>query len=332
MALLRKINTRAKAEINTGFGINTSDYGGRFVNKNGRPNIEKRGSSYFDRLSWYHTLIQMPRLKFLLLLLGFYVLMNLVFAGIYYTIGIDKLEGIRADTSLGEFGEAYFFSAQTFTTVGYGRISPHGFAASAVSALEALVGLLSFAIATGLFYGRFSKPKAFLRFSENAVIAPFRDGIALMMRVAPYKNNNLFEAEAKVTAGIMIEENGKASNKFFQMELEYNTVNSLTLSWTIVHPITESSPFYRFSAADFANTDGEILVYVKAFDDMFSNTVISRSSYVLKEVVVGAKFVPMYHRDERARTTILDLDKINTFNRVDISFAFSADDRAPMAS
>lgn len=321
MALLRKINTKAKTEINTGFGTNSSDYGGRFVNKDGRPNIEKRGIGYFERISWYHTMLQMPRWKFLLLLIGFYAFMNLIFACIYYAIGMEHLEGIKASNKLEKFGEAYFFSAQTFTTVGYGRISPHGFAASSVAALEALIGLLSFAIATGLFYGRFSKPKAFVRFSENAVIAPFKDGIALMMRVAPYKNNNLSEVEAKVTAGVMLEENGKLSNKFFQMELEYAKVNNLTLSWTIVHPINEDSPFYKFSQEDFASTSGEVIVYIKAFDDMFSNTVISRSSYTLKEVVVGAKFVPMYHRDKDNQVTILDLEKLNKFQPAAINIA-----------
>ena len=332
MALLRKINTKAKAEINTGFGANTSDYGGRFVNKDGRPNIEKRGVSFIERMSWYHTLLQMPRWKFLLLLLGFYAGLNLIFATIYYAIGIENLEGIIADNALEEFGEAYFFSAQTFTTVGYGRISPHGFAASSIAAVEALVGLLSFAIATGLFYGRFSKPKAYMSFSENAVIAPFKDGIALMMRVATFKNNNLSDVEAKVSAGLMIEENGKMSNKFFQMELEYSKVNTLSLSWTIVHPINEESPFYKFTAADFENTNGEIIVYLKAFDDMFSNTVVDRTSYTLKEIIMGAKFVPMYHRDEENKRTVLDLEKINTFNKVDISFAFAVDENTSVSS
>ena len=332
MALLRKINTKAKAEINTGFGANTSDYGGRFVNKDGRPNIEKRGVSFIERMSWYHTLLQMPRWKFLLLLLSFYAGLNLIFATIYYAIGIENLEGIIADNALEEFGEAYFFSAQTFTTVGYGRISPHGFAASSIAAVEALVGLLSFAIATGLFYGRFSKPKAYMRFSENAVIAPFKDGIALMMRVATFKNNNLSDVEAKVSAGLMIEENGKMSNKFFQMELEYSKVNTLSLSWTIVHPINEESPFYKFTVADFENTNGEIIVYLKAFDDMFSNTVVDRTSYTLKEIIMGAKFVPMYHRDEENKRTVLDLEKINTFNKVDISFAFAVDENTSVAS
>jgi hypothetical protein len=319
MATLHKINTKATTQINTGFGINTSDYGGRFINKNGLPNIEKRGMDYFGRISWYHTMLQMPRWKFLCILFLFYIGMNFVFAVVYISIGINHLQGIIANSIWEKFGEAYFFSAQTFTTVGYGRISPKGFITSAVSAFEALIGLLSFALATGLFYGRFSKPKAYVRFSNNAVLAPFNNGLAIMMRVASYKNNNLIDVEAKVIVGISMEENGSPKNKFFSLELEYEKVNSLTLSWTIVHPITENSPFYKFTAEDFANAKGELLIFFKAFDDMFSNTVAARTSYTLQELVIGAKFVPMYHRDKEKNITILELDKLNSYVVTDIS-------------
>lgn len=108
MAIPGKINTKAKAEINSGFGINTADYGGRFVNKDGTPNIEKRGIGYFDRISWYHTMLQLPRWKFFGLLFLFYILMNFLFAGIYYYIGIEKLEGSHTGTAMQNFGEAYF--------------------------------------------------------------------------------------------------------------------------------------------------------------------------------------------------------------------------------
>ena len=323
MSLIKKINLKARTEINTGFGTNTSDYGGRFVNKDGRPNIEKKGLAFFERMSWFHTMLQLSNLKFFSLVFLFYVSINFLFALLYCAIGVNHLGGMDAANDLEKFGEAYFFSAQTFTTVGYGRINPTGFITSAVAAFEALIGLLSFALATGLLYGRFSKPKAYLRFSHNAVLAPFRDGLAVMMRVAPYKNNNLTDAEAKVTAGLMVEENGKMINKFFQMDLEYKTVNSLTLSWTIVHPITEDSPFYKFTKDDFANTKGEILLFVKAFDDMFSNTVVARTSYTLQELVIGARFIPMYHRSPDDASTILDLEKLNSFVEADIGFAFA---------
>ena len=323
MALLHKINAKAKTEINSGFGVNASDYGGRLVNKDGQPNIEKKGVGFLEGISWYHTMLQLPRWEFFFTVLLFYIIINFIFALVYLAVGIEHLVGMHPVTMAEKFGEAYFFSAQTFTTVGYGRISPVGFAASAVSSLEALMGLLSFALATGLFYGRFSKPKAHLRFSSNAIIAPFKDGLALMMRVAPYKNTTLVDAEAKVTAGLFIEEDGKTTSRFFPLELEYDKVNALTLSWTIVHPINENSPFYKFTKEDFQNAKGEIIVYLKAFDDMFSNTVVTRSSYTAKELVIGAKFQMMYHRNPQNNKTTLDLGKLNSYNLVDIDYVFA---------
>ena len=322
MSLLRKLNTKAKTQINSGFGSNASDYGGRFVNKNGKPNIEIKGVGPLNRISWFHTMLAMPRWKFLTVLLFFYVSINFVFAAIYYLIGVENLNGISSQTEWGKFGSAYFFSAQTFTTVGYGHISPQGFLTSSIAAGEALTGLLSFAIATGLFYGRFSKPTAYLKFSKNAIIAPYKDITALMFRLAPYKNTTLTDAEARVTLGMVIEENGKMMNRFFPLELEFDRANALTLNWTIVHPITETSPLYNFTAEDYANTNGEIVVFIKAFDDMFSNTVVDRSSYTLKEVIVGAKFVPMYHRSSTGQKTVLELEKLNVFTEADVSFAF----------
>lgn len=152
MSLIRKISNTLQTDKNSGFGTNAGSYGGRFVNKNGTPNIEKRGMNILRRISWYHTMIDMPNWKFMLILFTFYIVINFIFAVIYYVIGIEHLDGIAPSGSiLTQFGQAYFFSAQTFTTVGYGHISPTGFLTSALSAAEALIGLLSFAIATGLF-------------------------------------------------------------------------------------------------------------------------------------------------------------------------------------
>ena len=150
-----------------------------------------------------------------------------------------------------------------------------------------------------------------------------------MMRVVPYKNNNLTDAEVRLSVGLTLEENGIATNKFFLMDLEYSRVNALTLSWTIVHPINEESPFYKFTKDDYENSTGEILVFIKAFDDMFSNTVVSRSSYTLKEIILGAKFLPMYHKNEESDKTILDLDQLNAFTEVDISAHFNGENVLP---
>jgi len=313
----RKINIQS--ELNTGFGVNSENSSGRFYDRNsGGANVIKKGVGVLNRYSWYHTMLAMPRIKFLLILFVSYIIVNLLFAGIYYLLGIDHLAGVHAGSPLKNFTEVFFFSAQTFTTVGYGRISPVGFAASAVSTFEAFLGLLSFAIATGLFYGRFSRPRAFLSFSHNALIAPYKDGIALMFRMAPYKNNLLSEAEVKVNLAMQLEENGKMMNRFFNLDLEISKINSLALSWTIVHPINDKSPLYNFNYTDIVNAKIEALVFVKAFDEVFSNTVVERFSYIASEVVWGAKFRMMYHADEKKKATVLDLNKLNDYEKIEL--------------
>jgi hypothetical protein len=320
MALLKILNNNAKTDENSGFGTNANSYGGRFVNKNGTANIEKRGMNLLRRISWYHTMIDMPNWKFMFILFSFYIIINFIFAVLYYAIGIEHLDGIAQSQSvLTQFGQAYFFSAQTFTTVGYGHISPTGFLTSALSAAEALIGLLSFAIATGLFFGRFSKPTAFLKFSHNALISPYKEQKALMIRVVPFKNTNFTDAKAKVTLGMSVEENGTRTNKFYTLDLELDRINALSLSWTLVHAITEESPLYNFTEDDFKKTHGEILVFITTFDDMFSNTVAARTSYTFNEIIYGAKFETMYNRSKDGTKTILYLDKLNQYHTTNFS-------------
>jgi inward rectifier potassium channel len=317
MAILKKFRG-LKSEDNSGFGTNSNSTGGRFYNRDGKPNVIIKGSGILDKYSWYHTMLGMKRGKFLLLLLLIYISINLIFAGIYYLIGINHLAGVNTGSTFKNFTEVFFFSAQTFTTVGYGRISPVGFMASAVSTFEAFLGLLSFAIATGLFYGRFSRPQIYLQFSKNALIAPYKDGTAFMFRMSPHKNNNLSEAEVKLTMAISTEENGKITDQFFNLDMELSKINALALSWTIVHPISEKSPLYGFSKEDIAATDIEVLVFVKAFDEVFSNTVIGRTSYISQEIVYGAKFNMMYHPNDDKSKTVLNLNKLNDFSLVSL--------------
>jgi inward rectifier potassium channel len=316
MKFIKKINSRAKSDANTGFGTNASSYGGRFITKSGNANVKKSGIDLFESISWYHTMLNIPRWKFLVIIAVFYFLVNFIFASIYYLVGVEHLNGISAASSIDMFGQAFFFSIQTFTTVGYGHISPSGFAASFVAAIEALFGLLSFAIATGLFYGRFSKPKAHIKFSENALIAPYKDGTALMLRLAPFKNTNLSDGEVKITLGMKIEENGILTNKFYNLDLELSKINALNLSWTLVHPINENSPLYNLTKEDYQNIEGEVLVFLKVFDDMYSATVVKRTSFSFNEIIFGAKFSPMFSRSENQNKTVLHIDKLNLYEKI----------------
>lgn len=318
MALMKRFRN-LKSEDNTGFGTNSNNSGGRYYDrKTGKANVVKRGVGILNRFSWYHTMLDMRVGKFLFLIFAMYILINLFFAGIYYLIGIQHLTGVKTGSSIKNLTEVFFFSAQTFTTVGYGRISPVGFLTSSVATFEAFLGLLSFAIATGLFYGRFSRPQAFLKFSDNAIIAPYKEGIALMFRMSPYKNNMLSEAEVKLTMAMQVEEDGKMTNKFYGLDIEISKINALALSWTIVHPIIEKSPFYGFTEDDIKNSRIEVFVFVKAFDEVFSNTVVDRTSYISSEIVWGARFRIMYRPSNDKKATVLDLNKLNDFDRVEL--------------
>jgi len=317
MAMFRRSNKKLRSDETTGFGTYSKDNSGRYYDKNGLPNIRKKGLSIFESLSWYHTMINLPSSQFLLLIFLFYIVINLIFTCVYALIGIEHLVGIKDGNTFEQFMEMFFFSTQTFTTVGYGRISPVGMMVSGVATFEAFLGLLSFALATGLFYGRFSRPKAHLRFSKNMLISPFKEGKALMFRLAPFKNNYLSDVEVKLTLAVREEENGVWMNKFYALETQIQRINMLILSWTIVHPIDEKSPLFGFSEKEILETPMEVLVFIKGFDEAYSNAVITRTSYLNTEIVSQAKFKIMYGPDSDANTTILDFRLLDVYDKLE---------------
>jgi inward rectifier potassium channel len=315
MAKTSNTFSRLKPREDSGFSSSAT---GRFVNKNGSPNVRRTGfSNPLEKYSWYHTLLDLHSWKFIFFLVLGYILANIFFASVYYLIGVEHLTGIDRSTPLNEFTDVFFFSSQTFTTVGYGRIAPVGFLASLVATFEAFLGLLGFAIATGLFYGRFSRPRAFLKFSTIALVVPFEEATALMFRLAPYKNNLLTDAQVILTCAIKDqEENGKPRSKFYTLETQLSTINTLALNWTIVHKIDQNSPFFKLTEENFSSMDIEVFAHIRAFDEVFSNTVVQRTSYSSreKELIFGKKFNMMYAPSKDQKSTVLDLDLIDDYS------------------
>jgi inward rectifier potassium channel len=313
--------TRRQKELkdnnDTGFGGNPDNYGGRFVNRDGSFNVRKEGIPFFQRFSLYHTMLNMPSWKFFGALFTFYLTVNFLFGCVYFFIGTSQFVGVLAITRWQFFKEMFFFSTETYTTVGYGRVNPIGDTANSVASIESMLGFLSFAIATGLLYGRFSKPKAFLLFSKNALISPYRDGSALMFRFATYKDNHtMTNVDIKVNAALLVDENGKMVFKFYDLNLERSHVESLPMNWTVVHPLTPESPFYDYSREDMKKADLEIYVSVRAFDDVYSNVVQQRTSYTYEEVLFGRKFVQMYRESDDGKTTIVELQRLHEHKEV----------------
>lgn len=306
------ISRKAKENKETGLSVDSRQSGGRFFEKDGQPNIKFRGIGFLQRFSVYQFMLKIPTWKFLIVIALTYLLVNLIFATIFYFIGVDQLGGMEQVSEHGKFWEAFYFSAQTLTTVGYGHVYPSSLTANAVASFEALTGLLMFALATGLLYGRFSQPKAYLIYSHNALFAPYKDGYALMFRFAPYKNHFLTNVEVKVTAVLKVtDETGVKRNNFFSLDMELSKANTLISNWTLVHAITETSPYYQFTKKDFEETETELLVFVTGYDEEYANNVVSRASYTCREFVYGAKFDMMYAPSEDKSTTHLYLNKIN---------------------
>ena len=188
----KKFNRTAETSLNTGFGDNASNHGGRFLNKSGNANIKKTGLRIFEQYSWFHCMLAISWLHFFLLMLLFLRLLTL---------------------------------------------------------------------ALPLFIIHLERP----------------------------------------------------------LDLELSKINALNLSWTVMHPINEKSPFFQLSDEDIRNLKGEVMIFIKVFDDMFSNIVVSRTSYIFQEIIYGAKFLLMYHRDDDNSVTILDLEKINSFEKEPLS-------------
>jgi inward rectifier potassium channel len=305
-------NALLKANNDTGFGANPDNFGGRFVNRDGSFNVRKEGVPFLKRFSLYHSMLNMPVWKFFGTLFLFYLAVNFIFAWIYFFISKNQFQGIFASADAAIFKEMFFFSTETFTTVGYGRVNPVGDAANSVAAVESMLGFLSFAVATGLMYGRFSKPKAFLLFSKHALISPYQGGKALMFRFASYKDSHtLTNLEIKVNAAMLLEENGRITYKFYDLDLERSRVESLPMNWTIVHPMNERSPLNDFTAEDLKKADVELYVSIRGFDDVYSNVVQQRTSYTFEEILFNRKFVQMYHESENGRTTVVELHRLH---------------------
>ncbi len=313
----KKINPFLKTNNDTGFGNNPNSYGGRFINKDGTFNLRREGVSLLSRLSLYQRMLMLPTWRFISLVIVFYFTINVLFTLTYYFIGANDFQGLMSVTPWARFKELFFFSTQTFTTVGYGRVNPSGDLVNLIASIEALTGFLSFAIATGLIYGRFAKPKSYLVFSENALIAPYKDRTAFMFRFATFKDNHILtNVEIKVNIGLKVEENGLPVYKYYDLNLERSKVDSLSMNWTVVHPIDENSPFMGYTKEDIIAGDVEAYILVTGFDDVFSSHVLQRTSYTYNEIVFDAKFMPMYRESEDGQTTILEMQKLNEIKSI----------------
>jgi inward rectifier potassium channel len=189
-------------------------------------------------------------------------------------------------------------------------------AANVVAAVEAALGLMGFALATGLLFARFSRPNARLVFSDRMVVAPYRDGHSLQFRIANRRTNVLTDVLADMML-MTVEQDaaGQLRRNFVELKLERKKIFFLALTWTVVHPIDESSPLAGKSAADLERLQAEVLILIRGYDDSFTQVVNTRYSYRWEEIEWSARFAPAFDVSPVGHM-VLDLGRISATSPV----------------
>ena len=288
----------------------------RFLNRDGSFNVERRGLRRFSTLNLYHFLLTMTWAQFLGLVLLLYFLSNIVFAILYSSLGAASLVDTSEIPTDSLFIRAFFFSVQTFATIGYGTIHPVGIVPNLLVTIESYYSLLVNALITGLVFARFSRPTAKIIFSESAVVAPYRNITGLMFRLVNNRHSQLIELKAQVLFSHFAEKDGKPIRRFDLLDLERQRVSFFPLAWTVVHPIDENSPMFGMTEEDFQKDDAEILVLLSATDETFSQTVHTRSSYKAGEIKFGYKFANIYNAPENGEPISIDIRKLSRIEKI----------------
>jgi inward rectifier potassium channel len=282
--------------------------------------VERAGVRGRRTFAPYQALLGMGWGRFLLILATYYVVVNALFAAIYLASGPGALvgQGFPGHSTLfSDYFRAYFFSVETFGTVGYGNIAPAGMPANVILTIESFVGLLSAALATGLVFARFSRPNAAIVYSKHALIAPYRGMKAFMFRCANERSDQLIEVSVQIMYSRITERaNGERVREFTSLPLEFDKVTFFALSWTVVHPIDESSPLIDCTPESLAEGEAEFLVLLSGSDDTFAQTVHSRTSYKANEIIWNARFRSMFIESSERGTTGMDLSRIHEYEIV----------------
>jgi inward rectifier potassium channel len=284
----------------------------RLLNNDGSFNVVRTGLGLLETLAPYQQLLSASWTGFFLMVLVAYMFFNVCFAVAYLACGPDALLGPSGSMFGGTFARAFFFSVQTFATIGYGQIGPNGFPANVIVTVEALVGLMFQALATGLLFARFSRPTASILFSDHAIIAPYASGHSLQFRIANRRKNEIIQLEAQVLfSALHPDGRGGRVRRYALLPLERNKVTFFPLSWTIVHPIDEKSPFAGRTSSDLEEIEAEVLVLLSGIDETFAQTVHVRSSYRADEILWNTRFRSMFVQTDGASRVTVDISRLH---------------------
>ena len=273
---------------------------------NRRFDVVRKGVSHSHWRDPYHIMLTMNWLSFFALTIVSYVVINALFA-LLYLAGGDAIKNARP----GSFLDAFFFSVQTMATIGYGAMYPQTDYANLLVSLEALIGLLGVAMATGLMFARFSRPTARVMFSRVAVIAPHNGMPTLMLRVANERRNQILEAQ--IGLSLLRDEmttEGFFMRRFYDLKLVRSQTRIFALSWMVMHVIDENSPLYGQTPESLEKAQTDIIVTLTGIDETVSQMVHARHYYVTDEILWNMHFVDIFTKKSDGHR-VLDLHRFH---------------------
>lgn len=255
-------------------------------------NVIRLGSFPRHWSDLYHFLLRLSWPNFFIVLALSYLIVNTLFAFAYLGGG-NCLENAKP----GSFKDAFFFSVQTMATIGYGLMYPKTLYAHILVTLEAFVGLLGVAMATGILFARFSIPTAKVLFSRVAIITEYNGIPTFMFRTANQRNNFILEAQIRVTlVRNELTKEGYLMRRFYDLPLVRNESPIFALSWVVMHTIDENSLFYNSTPASLAEAETEIIVTLTGLDESVSQTIHTRHSFVSEDIIYNMHFVDIIKR------------------------------------
>jgi inward rectifier potassium channel len=270
----------------------------------GRLQFVKLNAEQHDIRDVYHWMLTLTWPQFALFIFSVYLTLNLIFSALYYF----NLSCINGATS---FTDAFFFSVETFATVGYGHFYPDSLYGHIVSTMEIMVGLFGMAVITGLIFIRFSRPMARIVFSHNLVISPFDGKPALMMRVANLRHQAMVEAEFRMI--LILEQpikEGGPVRRFYPLTLQFDRLIAFPVALTIRHIIDETSPLHGMTAAELEKSDARILASIVCVDTVIPAPIQSQQDYLWSDILFGKRFVEIY-ADLDSNTMSVDYGKLH---------------------
>ena len=251
----------------------------------GKAKFSKIGLPRYDWHDIYHLTLTLSWPVFLAVIGAIFLGVNALFA-LAYLGDTNGIENARP----GSFADAFFFSVETMATVGYGIMSPKSLYSHIVSMTEIMAGMLGFAVATGLMFARFSRPRSRILFSDVAVIHSFNGVLAFMIRVANERHDLVVEPHVRMSLLLNeVTQEGDNFLRFHDMKLVRERTPILALSWTVMHVIDESSPFYGHTAETL--NDCMIVVSFSGLNETMLQGIQAHKVYNATDIRWGKKFV-----------------------------------------